>query len=158
MKEENNNLIKAILSAGLVAGTLDISAATIQTLLNGGDPLKMLQFVASGVFGKEAFSGGLPYSILGLIFHYIIAFIWTVIFFLVFPRIKLLSKSRLLTGLGYGLFVWFIMNRVVLPLSNISPRPFNLNQAIIGMTILIIAIGLPLSFMAGKYYSKGENN
>jgi hypothetical protein len=46
------------------------------------------------------------------------------------------------------------MNRVVVPLSNASVSPFNLKQAIIAALILITAIGLPLSFIAHRFYSK----
>jgi len=48
--------------------------------------------------------------------------------------------------------VWLIMNRIVVPLSRIPGGPFNLKNALIGLSIIIVAIGLPLSFMAYRYY------
>ena len=158
MEEKKPGLISAIISAGIVAGTLDITAAIIQTLINGGNPLKMLQFVASGIFGETAFAGGMPYSFWGLLFHYMIAFGWTILFFKIYPKFTFLSKNVLATGIGYGLFVWLVMNRVVLPLSNTPPRNFQLTQALIAMVVLILAIGLPLSVLARRYYSGDKKN
>jgi hypothetical protein len=41
---------------------------------------------------------------------------------------------------------------LVVPLSQIGPRPFNLSNAIINALILIVCIGIPLAFIAGKFY------
>lgn len=113
----------------------------------------MLQFIASKAVGPDAFSGGLPMALLGLFFHYIIAFSWTALFFLLYPRIKLLSKNKIIVGLGYGVVVWLMMNLVVLPIVNGAFQPFQL-QSVIGIVILMVCIGLPVSWGAGKHYSK----
>ncbi len=94
----------------------------------------------------------------GLILHYIIAFAFTIFFFWLFPKIKLLSKNKILTGVIYGIFIWMVMNLVVVPLSNIGPRPFTLANALINVIILIVCIGLPLSFIANTFYTKGNLN
>ncbi|MBA4055260.1 MAG: hypothetical protein C0490_11150 [Marivirga sp.] len=151
--ETNSRLPRTIVFAGLLVGTLDILAASIQTLIYGRSPLNMLKFVASGVFGSEALTGGPAFSFYGLFFHYCIAMGWTVLFFLVYPKLDFLSRNRILTGLGYGLFVWICMSQIVLPLSNTPSLPFKLSGAIIAVLILMAAIGLPLSFIANKYYS-----
>jgi hypothetical protein len=142
-----------LLMAGLLVGTLDIMAATIQTLMNGRNPIGMLKFIASGVFGKAAFSEDIGFAFYGLFFHYVIAMGWTLLFFISFGKLKVLSKNRILTGIGYGVFVWLCMSRVVLPLSNIPPLPFSIAGAIKSVLILIAAIGLPLSFIASRFYS-----
>jgi len=46
------------------------------------------------------------------------------------------------------------MNRVVIPLSEIAQRPFNLKGALTGMAILMVAIGLPISLLTHRYYSR----
>jgi len=152
MKEQHYILLTTIIAAWLVAGTLDLTAAVTQTILMGRDPLKMLQYISSGIFGKDAFTGGITYSLLGIILHYFIAFVWTVLFFLVYPKMEWLSKNWVVTGILYGSFVWLIMNRIVVPLSRIPEGPFNLKNALIGLVIIIVAVGLPLSFMAYRYY------
>jgi hypothetical protein len=146
------SLFATILIAWLIVGSLDLSCAAIQTLIYNAKPVKMLQYIASGVFGKEAFSTEMPYAVYGFIFHYCIALIWTVLFFLVYPQIKFLSKNKIVTGIIYGIFIWTMMTRVVLPLSNTAAGTFKLKNAIIAASILSLAIGIPLSFMAYRYY------
>ena len=157
MEKQTNNLAVAIVTAWLVVGTLDLTSATIQTLVMGGNPMRMLQYISSGVAGQDAFDGGIKYSLFGVFLHYCIAFSWTLLFFLVYPKINGLSNHKLLTGIVYGLIVWLVMNRVVVPLSRIPARPFNLKNALIGLGILIIAIGIPLSYRASRYYA-GKSN
>ena len=157
MDKRTKNLAVAIISACLVVGTLDLTSAIIQTLLMGGDPLRMLQYISSGIVGQDSFTGGMKYSILGVFIHYGVAFSWTLLFFLLYPKITGLSNHKLLTGIMYGLVVWLVMNKVVVPLSKIPARPFNLKNALIGLGILIFAIGIPLSFMASRYYSSKVN-
>lgn len=145
---------KAILTAGLIVGTLDIIAAGTQTLQGGGTLLRLGQYIASGALGKSAFSGGWLTATYGYVFHYLIALAFTVFFFLLYPRIAILGKSRLATGLLYGLLVWAVMNRVVVPLSAIGgPNTFNLSRAAIAAGILIVCMGLPLSFLAHRHFA-----
>lgn len=152
-KITNGTLIRAMIMSGLIVGTLDITMAILQTLAMGRNPLNMLKFIASGVFGKASFEDGWMYAFLGLLFHYGIALGWTSLFYWTYPKIKLLSKHRILTGVGYGFFVWLMMNQIVLPLSRTPSLTFNWTSAITGIIILILAIGLPLSFMAHRVYN-----
>ncbi|MGC3943612.1 MAG: hypothetical protein QM762_03585 [Chryseolinea sp.] len=146
-----NSRVRTMWLAWLMVGTLDITAAVIQTLINGRNPLMMLKFIASGVFGSEALAGGNGYAVMGLLFHYIIAGIWTWLFFLLYPRLRFLQENVWVTTVVYGLFVWFVMNRIVLPLSNTPSIPFTVRGALISATILILAIGMPLALMARRH-------
>jgi uncharacterized membrane protein YagU involved in acid resistance len=138
-------------------GSLDIIAALVNFYTKTGkDPQIVLKYIASAVVGKEAFSNGFSMSLLGLLLHFLVAFIWTLFFFWIYPRLKFLSANRILSGFLYGIFIWAIMSHVVVPLTKATPGgAFNLKQAAIAAAILIGAIGLPLSFIAYKYY-KGE--
>jgi uncharacterized membrane protein YagU involved in acid resistance len=147
--------LSKIIKAGLIVGTLDIVAAFIQFFIQTkNNPLIILKYIASGILGKEAFSGGGLVILLGLILHYIIAFSFTILFFWLFTKIKILSRSKIITGILYGIFIWVVMNLIVVPLSNIPARPFDIVNAIINAVILIVCIGIPLSFMANKFYRK----
>jgi len=148
-------VVKTILSAWLLGGTLDITTASIYYPIRYDITLTMLfQNIASGLFGERAFSGGTQMAALGLVFHYCIAFFWTMVFFMAYPRIKILWRNRFASGMVYGLVVWLAMNLVVLPLSNVSRSPFNVGQALIGAVILMFCIGLPNSLIVGRYYSQ----
>ena len=149
------NLISTIIRSGIIVGTLDIFSTFIYYFIKTKDnPLIILKFVASGIFGKESFSGGNLMMLSGFILHYFIAFAFTIFLFWLFPKINFLSKNKIVTGTIYGIFIWTVMNLVVVPLSNIPNRSFNTVNAIINAVILIICIGIPLSFMANTYYKK----
>lgn len=143
------SIVKQALKAGLIVGILDISAAFLHYYLKTGrNPLAILTFIASGVFGKQAFAGGAEMMVLGLLFHFLIATAWAFLFFFVVMRLPLFRRSWVATGTIYGLLVWCVMNLVVLPLSRTPSRPFNWENALIGMGILVVCIGLPLAYMA----------
>lgn len=153
-KPVNRGLAKAIVLSWLLVGTLDILAAIIQTVASHGSVIRLLQYIASGVFGKSAFEAGWNSAALGLAFHYAIALGWTVLFFLVYRRLPRAPHHRVLTGIGYGLFVWVLMNRVVLPVSNVQLGPFVAWRAALAAGVLVLAIGLPLSFLAARHFGE----
>lgn len=148
------SLWQAIAIAGFLAGTLDILAAIGQTLLAGRQPAGMLRFIASGVFGETALKGGGLYAALGLVFHYGIATGWGILLFMIYPKVKFFARHWLLTGVIYGFFVWLMMNRVVLPLSNTPPLAFTFGWGMIkSLLTIIVAVGLPLSYFATRFYT-----
>jgi hypothetical protein len=143
---------KTIISAALLAGTLDALGAIIVYQAN---PARMFKFIASGAFGAgAAFSGGASMIVWGISFHYLITFFWTILFFVTYPAIPVLSKHRLVAAVAYGILVWIMMNKVVIPLSAITPGPSDLRSALVGTAILIVAVGLPLAILTHRYYSR----
>jgi hypothetical protein len=147
--------IKTILLAGFAAGTADILAAIgVYSLVMGRvGAVQILQSIAAGVFGKQAFAGGWETTLCGIVFHYIIATSWGSAYFLVFPYISFLRNQKIISGLLYGVLVWILMNTVVLPLSNASQPQFRWDSILIGMMILMLCIGLPISLITHKYYT-----
>ena len=155
--QHSNAAVQTIIKAGLLAGTLDITTAFIHYhIKTGKGPFGVLNFVASGFFGKAAFEGGTPMALWGLLFHFIIAFAWTIIFFFLYPSIHLVSKNKIVNGLLYGIVIWAVMNLAVLPLSNVPPFQFDITKAIIAMLILMLAVGLPVSIIISRYYEKNK--
>ena len=141
---------KTILQAWLLVGTLDILAACISyTLKTGKNPVAVLRFVASGLVGQDAFTGSMM-PVWGLLFHYLIAFGFTVAFFWLYPRLRLYTINKYLLGILYGAVVWAVMNLMVVPLSNTPKSPFTLSSVLISMSILMAVIGLPLSIIAAR--------
>ena len=153
--------LKTIFLTGLLVGSLDILTALIDYYITRGkNPLIVLKFIASGVLGKKALTGGTDMIAAGFLFHYIIAFSFTIFFFWLYPKLRILSRNRILTGIAYGIFIWCIMNFLVLPLSNIpSPITYKVSKVIKATLILIVMIGLPLSFIAyNMFHKKGTEN
>ena len=147
----NSGTIRNALYAGLIAGTLDGLGAII---VYQADPVRLFQTIASGAFGPAAREGGISMALTGVAFHYLIATSWSFLMFLIYPRLMGLLKNKLVTGVLYGAFVWCVMNLVVIPLSQIGPRPFVLMPALIGMAILVVCIGIPLVFLADRHFRK----
>lgn len=152
--QQGKSLVRTVAVSWLLVGTLDILAAIIQTLIAGASIERLMRYIASGIFGETAFTGGAWYPVAGLIFHYLIAFSWTILFYLLYPKLRFAPSNRLVVGIGYGALIWFVMNRIVLPLSNVPQRAFDLQRAIIAALVLMVAIGIPLSFRAQKYFSR----
>lgn len=157
--------IKAVLIAGLIAGTLDAVAASIQYVINRHDnPAKVFRYIASAVFKEKTKTGELyGWAAVGLVLHYLIATTWAFIFFLFYKPIKNLVGNKYIAGITYGLFVWCMMNFLVVPVvfgadlgTNAEAlfSPARIKNSFIQMGILIIAIGLPISLLADRSYSK----
>lgn len=150
----SKSIFKAILITGLIAGILDATAASLNYYIRtGNNPARVFQFVASGVFGKNPDPSGYTKAAWGLFFHFCFAYIFTIFFFLIYPKIKKIAANSIVTGLMYGAFVWLVMNLIVVPLSNTPKLPFNLGQTILGIGFILVCIGLPISIMAKRYYS-----
>ena len=155
MNQKLISLSSAILIAGLIVGILDAIAASVFSYgFSGASPDKVFRYVASGVFGKDAFTGGLPIAAWGLLFHFIVATGWTALFFLIYPKINFFSSSKYIAGIGYGLFIWLMMNKVVVPLSNVPQAPFHFTiRTAVMILIHMFIIGIPISYLANRYYS-----
>jgi hypothetical protein len=140
--------LKKILLAGFIVGTLDITAACVQYwVTTDKNPLNVLPMVAGGAFGKNAFNGSIEMKMYGLLFHFIIAFSFTALFYFIYRRYEILRGHKLLTGVGYGIFMWAVTNLIIIPLSAIGWRPFVLSKAAVAAAILIFCIGIPLTFL-----------
>jgi len=148
-----NKKVTVILTTGLLAGVLDGLGAIANYSLKGGkNPEVIFKFIASGVFGKSAMAGGLEMILSGVIFHLCIAIIWTALFFTLYQRFKINKVNWALAGVVYGIVVWIGMNGIVLPLSNTNPLPHSASNIAIGIIILMLCIGLPISNSARKYF------
>ena len=141
-----------ILWGGLIAGTLDICAACLTAWLRAGvTPIGVLQFVASGALGPAAFQGGMKSALIGLVLHYLIATIWTVVFYLASRKWLFLIERPVQFGLLYGIAVYLIMTFVVVPLSRVTPRPATLTGRTIGILTIMFCIGLPIALIVRRF-------
>lgn len=157
LQDENSNRIpaKIVLQAWLLVGTLDILSAFVDYYLSTyKNPLLILNYIASGALGEAAFSGGAGTMLLGLFFHYLFAFVFTVFFFWFYSRVGLLFRSKIITGILYGIFIWAVMNLVVVQLCkapHATIAAMKIEKVLKAMAILIVMIGLPLAFIASKF-------
>src|SRR6267143_1074426 len=70
---KNSGAIRAILTAGLVVGVLDISSAFVIWWQRGVGLRRGLQGIAAGLLGTNSFDGGLVTAGVGLALHFFVA-------------------------------------------------------------------------------------
>ncbi len=147
--------VRSLVFTGFLVGTLVGLAAVVNFFIAGGkDPVRVFLFIASGAFGREVVAANANLAWWGLFFHYFIAFCWTTLFFLVYPRLKFLPGHKYLAGVAYGIVVWMVMALVVIPLSNVPQQPFTLDGVLVDVSICLFFVGLPVSFFAHRSYSR----
>jgi hypothetical protein len=144
--------LQPIFWGGLIAGALDICAAFLTAWWRAGiGPVRVLHFVASGLLGPAAFEGGAKTAIVGLVIHFLIATIWTVVFYLASRRWLSLIERPIMFGLLYGIAVYTFMNFVVLPLSLVTRRPITAIGTTIGLLTIMFCIGLPIALIVRRF-------
>jgi len=137
---------------GLIAGTLDITAAFISAWLRSGTtPLRVLQFIASGLLGASSYTGGAKTALLGLALHFLIATTATAVFYLLSRKWFFLVERPIIAGLLYGILVYAFMNFVVIPLSLVAQRPATLSGRMIQLLIIMFCIGLPIALIVRRF-------
>jgi uncharacterized membrane protein YagU involved in acid resistance len=144
-----------------VAGTLDIIAAHVHSMIKTGVfPAKMFYYIAGGAIGlKNSLGGGPAIIILGVFIHYAISFFFTLFFFLLYPAISKAPTNKYINAILYGIFVWLTMNFIVLPFTALPRTPFIFDWGkAIGLLVLMIVFGLPISLMTDRYYKKARDN
>jgi len=147
----------AILLGGLLCGTLDITAAFIfYGFLRGRSPIRILQSIASGLLGMDAYDGDLATAALGIALHFMIALTAAAIYHLASRKLKLLTQHPISCGLLYGVAVYLFMNFIVLPLSAFPHKGAYTSAILIrGLAIHMFCVGLPIS-LANSWYSNSE--
>ncbi len=141
----------AILVGGSIAGLLDIIYAITYWSFNGLSPDRVLQSIASGLYGKAAYAGGMPLAMLGLALHFAMAFAYATAFLLAYQRLPLLQRRPAVAGIVYGVGVFFFMRHVVLPLSAF-PHPIVFRP--LGGSLELMAhmflFGLPIALACAR--------
>ena len=150
----NSTATGTFLKAGLTAGILDIVAALVINVgLRGQTTVtKLLQSIAGGILGKSSYEGGFATAALGLLLHFVIAFIFTLLYILIYPKLDITKKQPLLAGVVYGLFVWSIMNLVVLPIAFSRPVKWDtlLANNWVGILVIVFCVGIPIALITNR--------
>ena len=117
----------------------------------GTAPSRILQSVASGVLGSDAYQGGASTAALGLGLHYLNALLITAIFFAAAALVPALVRRPVPIGVAYGIVVYLVMNYVVVPLSRIGPRPTPPTPIwVTGVLVHMFLIGVPIVVAASR--------
>lgn len=147
------SILTAIILGGVVAGALDIGAAC---LISGKDPGFILQFIASGLIGKAAFSGGTGSIALGFVLQLLMGIIIAAVFVLASLKLPWLRRQWIAGGLAYGVGIYIVMNYVVLPLSAVGRFPKFSVEGLVKNGLAMLAFGLIVAWFAQSRIGKGE--
>ncbi len=145
--------MKATLIGALLAGILDLADALIFFALRGARPIRILQSIASGVQGVDAYRGGIPSAIAGLVLHFVIALLAAVGFYLVWQSVPWVRKNWVQGGMLYGLAFYLLMNLIVIPASafpNPVWPPVVTSVFLNGVLAHLFLVGLPIAWARKK--------
>jgi len=147
---KNSGAFRAILTAGLIVGVLDISSALVIWWQRGVGACRGLQGITAGLLGANAFDGGLVTAGLGLVLHFLVAFVVVIIFYLASRKIDFLTIHSVASGVLYGIGVYIVMYWFVLPTAFPTFRHRLWNE-LLAIAIHISLIGLPCALIVRRY-------
>jgi uncharacterized membrane protein YagU involved in acid resistance len=146
----SRRFVLLVVAAGSLAAAADIVYAFIW-LGPARSPAWVLQSVASGWMGKQAFAGGATAAAIGLASHFGICIVAAAIYGAVSLRAELLRRHWLACGALFGICVYLFMNFVVLPL---SAFPFKLSYPVHvlaqGFVSHAVLVGIPIAWFFRK--------
>jgi hypothetical protein len=154
---KSSGAFRAILTAGLVVGVLDISSAFVIWSQRGVGAQRGLQGISAGLLGANSFNGGLVTAGLGLALHFFVAFVVVTIFYLASRKIGFLTLHPVVSGVLYGIGVYIVMYWLVLPTAfpTFRHRPGN---DLLAIAIHISLIGLPCALIVGRYCQQARQS
>jgi len=145
--------LKTVLTAGLVAGSLDLALAITYFSVTVHAPFVAVpEAVASGLLGSRAASFGTPAALLGIALHYFIALTVAGIYYAASRRLRFLNRRPILSGAAYGVGVFLVMQYIVVPLSaSPGPHHFSTGWLIANIGSHIFFIGITIALITHHY-------
>lgn len=147
------SLLRSIVVGGLLIGILDtiIYHLIISSLMRGYPLINVYQYVASGALGSAAFEGGITTALLGLFFHFVVAFAVAAVFIVSADRLPFLRRNAILGSLVYGFGVYIVMTMIVVPLSGTPELPApTVPDMIVDILDHVLVVGLPLGLLVRR--------
>ncbi|MEA3002673.1 MAG: hypothetical protein QOH81_1461 [Sphingomonadales bacterium] len=145
-------MLKTILVATAIAGTLDILSAFFFAHLAGMSPSGVLKFVASGPFGNAPTESA-DWALVGLAVHFVIMACMVAAYMLIAPRFPILLRQPIPAGIAYGVLLWLIMYWIVRPLRwPDMPLPHSAYGIATALFSHCILVGIPIALVASRYF------
>ncbi len=143
--------LRTIVIGGAVVGVLDaVDGVAFFGLTAGNNPIQVLQYIASGVLGSAAFSGGLASAGLGALIHFGLALGFTAAFVLAWSRVEVIRRDWVIAGLAWGAAVWALMSLLVLPHSHVALAPLTTLAIVHGIAGHGLFVGLAAAVVARR--------
>ena len=139
-----------VVGGGLLVAVFDaVFACTWWAVAAGVGPMRILQSIGAGLLGGASFAGGWRSAAIGAAAHAVIAICMVGAYVSAAPRLPVLVRQPLRWGAGYGLFLYALMNFVVVPLSA-APRN-DLPAAWVAASVVVhVLIGIACALLARR--------
>ena len=118
MRDTKGDFVRAAFISALIGGAVLAFTMVIPAAGNAHRIWPGTQFAAYPFVGNQVFEPGFQMGplILGTVIHFVVAFIWALLFtFAVRNRTRV---QTMLLSIPFGLVVWFVMHQVVLRVIN----------------------------------------
>lgn len=148
-----SGVLKSLIYGGLIAGIVDIGAASLISAVN---PLIILQAVATGLLGRASFQGGAGSMVLGLVLHLGMSILIAAIFTLAASQWSVLARRWFLWGTLYGVVVFFVMNYVVVPLSAAPHKSTHPLSWFVENGLAMLVFGWIVAFTANRFLTAAQ--
>ena len=141
----------SIVLGWLAVGVLDAIAASTNAAARGISPVRVWQYVASSLFGPESFERGTTTVIIGLLIHFGVALGVATGFYLIARLFPFVIRHAVASGIVYGIFVYFAMQYIFVPLTMVKQGGFSWSGFISGILIHMFVVGLPPALITRRF-------
>lgn len=139
--------LRAIVLGTAVAGAMDITAAIVTWMFRDVPATRILQSVAGGLLGRDAFNGGASTAALGLLLHFMIMSVIVSAYVFASSRLPALTRHAIACGVAYGVIVYVVMTYIVVPLSAAGSARHSLSLTLTGVVVHILCVGVPIALI-----------
>lgn len=146
--------LAAALSGGIVAGAIDLTyACTYHGIVSGIAPIRIMQAIASGYFGRASFDMGYASAAIGFASHFAILIVAAAIFYAASRRLAWMRRHAYPSGMAYGVAIYAVMNYIVLPLSAAPHFKSSPPQVASDFAVHVLLLG-PAIALATRYFDR----
>lgn len=143
-----------ILAGGLLAGAIDLTyACTYHGFAHAIPPIRIMQSIASGWFGRASFDMGYTSAAIGFVSHFAILIVAAAIFYVASRRFAFLRAHAYQAGMTLGVGIYLVMNYIVLPLSAAPHFKASLPSTISDFAVHVLLLG-PAIALTTRYFDR----
>jgi len=139
-----------IILAALIAASIDAVWFSTTAWLQGSSGYVVMQLTGGFWMSHGALQAGVASFLLGCATHVAVATMMATGFALLYPRLAVLRRPPLVGGTLYGLFLYVVMNLIVLPLRWPSNFPRFAGWQSLGDLLVHVAFGIVFAVLIGR--------
>jgi hypothetical protein len=142
-----------ILTGGILAGAIDLFYAFVFYGAQGVAPTRILQSIASGLLGRDAYASILPAVPIGIGAHFFILIVAAAMFYAASRRIAFLRQHATAIGMLFGVAIYCSMHYIVVPLSAAPQFKSTLASFLTDLSVHVLLLGPAIS-LAVRYFDR----